>query len=172
MDRNLEAKIIAAATSLSFTGIANLIQYEGWSNVVYRDAVGLPTVCVGHMDTQLIVGSRFTDKQCEAILIKDVKIISAAIVRHVKVPLNMEMRGALISLVFNIGEGNFASSTLLQKLNSGDYVGAANEFTRWVHGGQGAKKRIIQGLLHRRNMERATFLRGIELMHGPIEPSR
>ena len=81
----------------------------------------------------------------------------------------MEMQGALVSLVFNIGEGNFASSTLLRKLNGGDYVGAANEFTRWVYGGQGAKKRIIQGLLHRRKMERATFLRGLELMHGPIE---
>lgn len=171
MDYNLQAKVIAAATALTFTGVADLIQYEGWTNVVYRDVVGLPTVCVGHMDPQLIVGSRFTDKQCEAMLIKDVEIVSAAIDRHVKVPLNTEMRGALVSLVFNIGEGNFASSTLLRKLNSGDYVGAANEFTRWVYGGQGAKKRVIQGLLHRRKMERATFLRGLELMHGPI-PSR
>lgn len=167
MDRNLQAKAIAAVTSLSFAGVANIIQYEGWSNVVYKDAVGFPTVCVGHMDPQLIVGSWFTDKQCEAMLIEDIKIISAAIDRHVKVPINMEMRGALVSLVFNIGEGNFASSTLLRKLNAMDYYGAANEFTRWVYGGQGAKKRIINGLLHRRKMERATFIHGIETMYGP-----
>nr|DAU70803.1 MAG TPA: Lysozyme [Caudoviricetes sp.] len=172
MNRINVVKGVAASTFLGVTSVANLIQYEGWSNVVYRDSVGIPTVCVGHMDPQLIVGSRYTDKQCEALLIKDVKIISAAIDRHVKVPLNMEMRGALVSLVFNIGEGNFASSTLLRKLNSGDYVGAANEFPRWVYGGQGAKKRIIQGLLHRRKMERATFLRGLEQMHGPIANTR
>ena len=46
MDCNLQAKPIAAVTSLSVSGIANIIQYEGWSEVVYKDAVGLPTVCV------------------------------------------------------------------------------------------------------------------------------
>lgn len=45
------------------------------------------------------------------------------------------MFDALVSLVYNIGSGAFRKSTLLVKLNEGDYTGAANEMPRWNKSG-------------------------------------
>ena len=62
---------------------------------------------------------------------------------------------ALSSLVFNIGEGGFSSSTLLRLLNSKDYEGAANQFPRWNK----QKGRVLNGLTKRRQEERQLFLK-------------
>ncbi|EBY2991617.1 lysozyme, partial [Salmonella enterica subsp. enterica serovar Typhimurium] len=47
-----------------------------------------------------------------------------------------------------------SSSTLLRKLNSGDYAGAADEFLRWNKAGG----KVLNGLTRRREAERALFL--------------
>ncbi|MDX8205161.1 lysozyme, partial [Acinetobacter pittii] len=54
----------------------------------------------------------------------------------------------------NIGVGAFKKSTLLKKLNSGDYKGAANQFDVWVNAGG---KRLA-GLVRRRAIEKKLFL--------------
>jgi lysozyme len=77
-----------------------------------------------------------------------------AIERLVKVPLNDGQFGALCSLIYNIGQGNFAQSTLLKKLNAGNYVEAADQFLAWVKGGG----RILPGLERRRRAERNMFV--------------
>lgn len=71
----------------------------------------------------------------------------------VRVNLNQNQYDALVSLVFNIGQGNFEASTLRQKLNRGDYEGAANEFWKWRRGGG----RILPGLVKRREVEEKLF---------------
>ena len=61
---------------------------------------------------------------------------------------------SLVSFFFNLGLGALGDSTLLRKLNAGDYQGAADEFPRWVKaGGQ-----TLPGLVKRRDAERALFL--------------
>jgi len=64
---------------------------------------------------------------------------------------------ALVSLVFNIGQGNYCDSTLRKKLKAGDFVGAAGEFERWVFGTVNGKKVKLPGLVTRRAAERALF---------------
>lgn len=71
----------------------------------------------------------------------------------VHVQLNQNQYDALASLVFNIGQGNFRSSTLRQKLNRGDYEGAAGEFWKWRRAGG----RILPGLVKRREVEEKLF---------------
>ena len=61
----------------------------------------------------------------------------------------------LIVFVFNVGAGAFQASTLRQNLNRGEYTDAADQFQRWVYGGG----RILPGLVRRRHVERALFLR-------------
>ena len=61
---------------------------------------------------------------------------------------------ALCSFVFNLGSGSLQSSTLKRKINRGDYIGAADEFPRWVYAGG----RKLKGLIKRRNHERLMFL--------------
>ena len=58
-----------------------------------------------------------------------------------------------MSLAFNIGEGAFARSTLVNKLNAGDKKGAAEQFLVWKNAGG----RVSQGLLNRRQEEKAMF---------------
>jgi lysozyme len=71
------------------------------------------------------------------------------------VPLTQNQFDALCDFVFNVGAGNFEESTLLRKLNDGDYGGAASEFDRWVHSGQ----TVLPGLVRRRAAEKALFLK-------------
>ena len=73
----------------------------------------------------------------------------------VKVPLTQNQFDALVSLTYNIGTGAFEKSTLLKKLNTGDYQGAADQFTVWNKGGG----KVLQGLVNRRAKEKEVFLR-------------
>jgi lysozyme len=74
----------------------------------------------------------------------------------VTAPLSDGQFAALASFAFNLGGGNLAKSTLLKKLNAGDYAGAAEEFGRWVKsGGQ-----TLPGLVARRAAETALFKGG------------
>lgn len=68
--------------------------------------------------------------------------------------VNQNQFDALVSLVFNVGAGNFRKSTLLKKLKAGDINGAATEFGRWVYAG----KKILPGLVMRRATEQKLFL--------------
>jgi len=75
----------------------------------------------------------------------------------VTVPLNANQFAALVSFTYNAGAGRLASSTLLKKLNSGNYDAAASEFPRWNHsGGQ-----VQPGLTARRAAEQQLFQRPV-----------
>lgn len=56
-------------------------------------------------------------------------------------------------VVFNVGSGNFATSTMLKLLNAGDYAGAAAQFDRWDYSA-GVQ---VAGLLSRRQDETQEF---------------
>lgn len=71
----------------------------------------------------------------------------------VRVPLTVHETAALADFIYNVGAGNFGSSTLLHLLNAGDYEGAAAQFARWnVAGGK-----VLAGLIRRRAAEKALF---------------
>jgi hypothetical protein len=74
----------------------------------------------------------------------------------VKAPLTDLQVAALVSLVHNIGEGGFRSSTVLRELNQRDYRAAARAILLWDKaGGQ-----VLPGLVRRRQAEMEMFLRG------------
>lgn len=72
-----------------------------------------------------------------------------------QVYLTANQKAALIDFVYNLGAGAFGSSTLLKKLNAGDYKGAADEFPKWVYAGG----RVLGGLVNRRKIERDLFIK-------------
>ena len=72
--------------------------------------------------------------------------------------VNQRQFDALVSFVFNVGEGAFRISTLRKKLIATDYVGCADEFPKWNK----QKGKVLAGLVKRRAMERELFLRGTE----------
>lgn len=147
---------VAATVLLTATFIGPL---EGLRLKAYPDATGIPTICYG--TTQILgrevkLGDVAAPQDCDAHLERDVRTALAAVDRLVKVPLPETRRLALGSFVYNVGEGRFAKSTLLKKLNRGDTVGACHELTRYIYAG-GQK---LPGLVKRRAAERDMCLRG------------
>ena len=59
----------------------------------------------------------------------------------------------MVSLAYNIGFGNFSKSTLLKKVNSGNFDGASNEFLKWNKSGG----KELLGLTRRREREKDLF---------------
>ena len=114
------------------------------------------TIGYGHTHTTQ-KGMKITAGQAESLLRKDITLVEKAVNKLVVVPLTQNQFDALSSLVFNIGEGAFSTSTLLRLLNAGDYEGAANQFPRWNR----QKGRVLNGLTRRRQEERQLFLKKV-----------
>jgi len=93
--------------------------------------------------------------QAESLLVSDTTNFALQIQNTVSVPLTDNQFSALVSFVFNVGIGNFMSSTMYRKLNSGDYLGAAQEFPKWRRAGG----KILRGLVLRREAEQDLFLK-------------
>ena len=91
--------------------------------------------------------------KAEVMLRNDAEDASTSVETMVTSVLTLNQFSALVSLVFNIGAGNFKKSTLLAKLNAGKYDDAAREFARWnMSNGE-----VLRGLVARREAERKLF---------------
>ena len=156
----MDIKTKVAALSLSAAGALFIMSHEGVKTEAYPDPAHgktIPTICVGH--THLVyMGQKASLAQCEAWLVEDTSVAGKAVKRLVKTPLTHMQYDALISFVFNTGEGNFAKSTLLKKINSGDCVGAGNEFLKWNK----SNGRVLRGLTKRRQGEMTMWLSGCD----------
>ena len=95
-----------------------------------------------------------TVAQAEAMLAFDLNNFSAKVQGLIKVKVNVNQYGALVSFAYNVGTGNLASSTLLKKLNARDYAGASVEFLKWDKAGG----KVLKGLTLRRTAEMTLFL--------------
>jgi lysozyme len=142
----------------SDAGIALVQQFEGLVLTAYPDpgnpATGEPwTIGYGHT-RNVRRGDTCTKEQATAWLREDLEWAEAAVRQLVKVPLKQEQFDALASFVFNVGQGAFGRSTLLARLNAGDYQAAADQFPAWNKGASG----VLPGLVARRAAERALFL--------------
>lgn len=135
-------------------GIA--LNFEGLETNAYYDTGGVTTICVGHTRTAYI-GQTMTEEECMTLFEREFAEYARIVERHVKVPMNPELHGALSSFVFNVGEGNFKRSTLLRKLNAGDYEGACNELPRWKYD----NGRMLRGLIRRRAAEMELCKQGL-----------
>lgn len=123
------------------------------------DAPGVYTIGYGHKivsgDPYWPMGSvaAIDGQEAEQLFEADVNVAADGVRRLVVVPLTQGQFDALVSFTFNTGTGNLSGSTLLQKLNAGDYAGASQEFSRWVY----SAGRVQAGLVTRRLAEAATF---------------
>ncbi|REF27770.1 lysozyme [Xenorhabdus cabanillasii] len=141
---------------ISENGINKIKSYEGLRLKAYPDpATGVEPWTIGYGHTKGVVpGQVITKQQAEVLLREDLNPIYAVLGQCVKVPLTQGQFDALCSLIFNVGIGNFIHSTLLKKLNQGDYQEAAQEFLKWdkVNGNK------LPALFARRKSEQGMFL--------------
>jgi len=139
----------------------------------YLDPVGIWTIGWGHAITYQGVFLRgpqnkgiaralypggITIEQAEMLLRGELVNFARDVLRLAKVPLDDGQFAALVSFAFNCGSGNLASSTLLRKLNQGDYAGAADQFLVWNKARKNGVLVELPGLTRRRRAERALFL--------------
>lgn len=140
-------------------GVVLIKGFEGKRLVAYDDGVGVWTIGFGTIKypngARVKRGDKCTEAQAEQYLRNDLIKFENAVNRLVKVTLTQNQFDALISFTYNLGETNLNSSTLLKKLNSKDYKGAAKEFLRWNRAGG----RILNGLVKRRKAEMELFLK-------------
>ena len=68
--------------------------------------------------------------------------------------INQNQFDALVSWVYNFGNGNLTSSTMLKVLNSGDYDGVPAQIKRWNKAGG----KVLEGLTRRRQAEADLFV--------------
>lgn len=153
-----------------------ITEFEGFVPNWYPDPAHgwkVPTCCYGHTDAAgdpkyaATKDKKFTKAEGMEILRRDLGKYEDAVKRNVKVPLNPNQYGALVSFTYNLGEGNLAKSTLVKKLNEGDYAGAAQEFGKWNKAGG----KVLAGLTRRREAERQLFLAPSSQSAKPAAPT-
>ncbi|WP_431648740.1 lysozyme [Enterobacter hormaechei] len=150
---------------ISNNGLNLIKTYEGLELTAYPDpgTGGAPwTIGYGHTGPEVHAGLVWTQQQAEQALASDVAQFERDVTSLVKVQINQNQFDALVSFAYNCGSDidaddiaeGLGDSTLLKKLNAGDYDGAANEFPKWNRSGG----KVMSGLTKRRNAERSLFL--------------
>lgn len=157
--QNIEVVLDIAARML--TG-----PYEGCVLTPYQDPRGIWTY--GYGSTTDLYGNAvlpttppLTPEQALQLLKTEMTSAAQAVEANVIVPLNANQAAALTDFVFNCGAYAFEQSTLLQMLNAGQYVDAANQFARWDHAGD----KQLAGL------ERRCMARGVLFLTQTNEPA-
>jgi lysozyme len=149
---------LAAAGVTSVLGLAGGLAYyfEGEINQTYLDPVGVLTACVGHTSPDLRLGQIYTDEQCTQFFIADLRH-AEKVVNRCTPGLPEGMKPALVSFVFNVGSGNYCTSTLAKLAKRGEYIASCKELYKWVYAG----KRVLPGLVTRRAVEARACLEGV-----------
>jgi len=143
------------------TAMPLIQEFEGYRDTGYYatdDEKARGIVTVGYGSTHRVGhGEKITEEQANQFLMEDMMEAKEAVDRLVTIDLNPNQRAALTSLVFNVGQGNFAKSKALVALNTGDFDSfkreAFGENDGFVYSG-GVK---LPGLVNRRSQEQDMF---------------
>ena len=139
----------------SADGRKRLILREGKRNKAYKDTKGIWTIGVGHTSMagppKVTPGLVISDEEIDEIFARDLKKYEDTVNKVLTKPVSQTQFDALVSLCFNIGQAGFARSTVVRKINAGDYKGAAEAFMLWNKPPE---------IIGRRKTEKKQFLEG------------
>lgn len=156
----------------SANGLQLLKNLEGFRGKPYKCAAGRDTVGYGTVITPEEVAKYsavpISREEAEQRLLKKVDEILFVLKKVVQVQLSQNQVDALVCFIYNIGVNGFKTSTLLKKLNSRNFAGAALEFRRWVHDDNG---NVIAGLVTRHKKEEELFIKRpvVEVVEGKVK---
>ena len=137
-------------------GIDLLKRFEGFCPAAYPDpATGGEPYTIGYgFTTGVELGDTITPEDAETRLKVEMSKFEIGVSLLVTHPPDPNQLAAMVCLAYNIGLGNFSTSTTLRRHNSGDLYGAANAILLWNR----ANNKIMQGLINRREAERSLYL--------------
>lgn len=146
---------ILVPLNLSPTGAAFIKAAEGFRATAYADGSGGRTsIGYGH---QIQPGENISQPiskgTADRLFAADAGAAAQTVSSAVLVQLTQSQFDALVDFVYNVGAAAFLNSTLLQLLNNGDYGGAAQQFSSWVH----SNGQVNSGLIARRSAEQNLF---------------
>lgn len=148
-----KARIAAGALVISAASLVAIATHEGYRGNAYKDSVGVPTI--GYGETAGVkIGDKTTPERALVQLLASTEKHADAIRACIRVPLYQHEFDAYVSLSYQIGAGAFCRSTLIKKLNKGDYTGACNELDKWVY----ADGKKLPGIVKRRQKEKEMCL--------------
>lgn len=144
-------RTVLAGIALSASALVALVGYEGYTDHAVIPMSGdVPTIGFG-TTAGVRMGDRTDPVAALGRALTDVQQFEGALRQCVRVPLAQHEYDAFVLLAYNIGPQAFCGSTLVKRLNAGDYAGACAEISRWdkFHG------KPLRGLTVRRAKERA-----------------
>jgi len=157
---------------LSDEGVRLIKSFEGYHRklkdgrcLAYRCPAGVLTIGWGCTDG-VREGMIWTAEEAEAGLRRELAKFEHGVSRLVTVEINQNQFDALVSFSYNVGLGALQKSTLLKRINKGEFAKAQGEFSRWTRGGG----KVLPGLVSRRTREAALFLKPVEQPEAPYMP--
>lgn len=136
---------------ISKNGINLIKTFEGCKLTAYRCPAGVPTIGYGHTKG-VNMGMKITQEEAEMFLAADVAPLETLLSKY---NLKQNEFDALVSWCYNLGVGNFNSSTLkLKLLAKAQPVDCADQIIRWVK----ANGKVLLGLQRRRVAEANMFV--------------
>jgi lysozyme len=133
-----------------------IASFEGLKLISYQDGNKIWTIGYGHTGRDVYPGKVITKEEAEVLLQSDLSSTATYLNEDIKVPITQNQFDALVSLVYNIGIGNFSHSTCFRCLNEKQYTAAADAILLW----RSVAGKPSAGLIRRREAEKALFLKG------------
>lgn len=144
-------------------GISLLKSLEGLRLTAYQCSAGRWTIGYGHTGNAgapiVVPGMKVTKAEADRILVRDVAYFEELIRPLVTVDLNQGQWNAIVCFVFNVGVPVFAASTLLKKINAGQFDQVPAEMMKWTkYTDPKTKEKVVsKGLVIRRRQETAMW---------------
>jgi GH24 family phage-related lysozyme (muramidase) len=176
-------KVVAGLVVASASILGAMSQWEGDETTVYADklAGGLPTVCSGHTDWKMKVGSQVSEDECSHIRAADAAKYGLAIIQcsgHTAdhPVLNQHQFDALTLFAINVGVANACGSRAMALIKAGDAAAGCDAIAQgpdgtpvWSYTNHGA--RFVRGLYNRRLFERAWCLEPLAAPQPQVKAS-
>ena len=143
--------------ALFVAAVAFVGGWEGMRTKAYLDAVKVPTVCFGETRGVKLT-DKYTEKQCKEMLGNGLVEFEMGMRKCLRNPDSIPDGPyiAALSLSYNIGTGAFCRSSVRKLLDAGQIRQACDAFRKFTRAG-GMR---LQGLVNRREAERAICLKG------------
>jgi lysozyme len=150
---------------ISDNGIAHIKRWEGFKTRAYLDTGSVWTIGYGHTGKKYAFpNNEITEEKAEELLRQDINWAEDAVNDLVKVVLTQNQFDTLVSFVFNIGKTQFSKSTLLKKLNRGQYDEVPSELAKWKYD----NGKVITGLVNRRAAEGGLWSQGLPVVSASV----
>lgn len=131
-------------------------EFEGYRNKAYQCSAGVWTIGYGTTRVNGVPvkkGDTCTPEEADEYIMTDLQNFLTSIEEHIKIELSQNQIDALLCFAYNVGTGAFAKSTLLKKVNAGDFAAVPAEFLKWNKAGG----KVVAGLTRRRQAEADLF---------------